>query len=125
MIILSKGYKLPETGDFGDEWFPALEDNTQLQNDHTHNGLNGEKIEGINLQSSTLTVLSGAFADQGNGYYRATATVPGGGLVDNFVVAVKDPTTKEPIFLKMEKLSATQFYLYTNVVQNFEVYFGV
>ena len=125
MIILSKGYKLPETGDFGDEWFPAMEDNIQLQNDHAHNGLNGEKIEGINLLSSTLTVLAGAFADQGNGYFRATVTVPGGGLVDNFVVAVKDPTTKDPVLLKMEKLNATQFYLYTNTVQNFEVYFGV
>ena len=125
MITLSKGYKLPETGDFGDEWFPAMEDNIQLLNDHSHNGLDADKIEGINLLSSTLTVLSGAFADQGNGYFRATVTVPGGGLVDNFVVAVKDPTTKEPVLLKIEKLNSTQFYLYTNTVQNFEVYFGV
>ncbi len=125
MIILSKGYKKPETGDFGDIWFPALEDNIDLSNSHSHNGVNGEKISGINLASSTLTVLAASFADQGDGYWRATVTVPSGGLVDNFVVAVKDPTTKDPINLKMEKLSSTQFYLYTNIVQNFEVYFGV
>lgn len=125
MIVLSKGYKKPETGDFGDEWFPALEDNIDLMNSHSHNGVNGEKISGIDLSASTLTVTSGSFADQGNGYWRATATVPGGGLVDNFVICVKDPTTKDPVMLKVEKLNSTQFYLYTNKVQNFEVYFGV
>ncbi len=125
MIILSKGYKKPETGDFGDIWFPALEDNIDLANTHSHNGVNGEKISGINLLASTLTVLAASFADQGNGYHRATVTVPSGGLVDNFVVAVKDPTTKDAISLKMEKLNSTQFYLFTNTVQDFEVYFGV
>lgn len=125
MIILSKGYKKPETGDFGDIWFPALEDNIDLMNSHTHNGVDGEKISGINLLASTLTVTAASFADQGDGYWRSTVTVPSGGLVDNYVVAVKDPTTKEPVQLRMEKLSSTQFYLYTNVVQNFEVYFGV
>lgn len=125
MIVLSKGYKLPETGDFGDIWFPALEDNINLSNSHNHDGTDGEKIDAISLNVTTLSVLSGAFADQGNGYWRATATVPSGGLVDNTVITVKDPTTKEPIGLKIEKLNSTQFYLYTNFVQNFEVYFGV
>lgn len=125
MIILSKGYKKPQTGDFGDVWFPGLEDNIDLGNSHDHDGVDGEKIQAINLVASTTTVLAASFADQGDGYYRATVTVPGGGLVDNFVIAVKDPTTKEPISLKMEKLNSTQFYLFTNFVQNFEVYFGV
>ena len=38
MIVLSNGYKLPETGDFGDVWFPALEDNIQRINTHNHDG---------------------------------------------------------------------------------------
>lgn len=125
MIILSKGYKKPETGDFGDTWFPALEDNIDLSNSHSHNGSDGEKISGINLVATTLTVTAVSFVDQGNGYHRATVTVPSSGIVDNYVIAIKDPTSKEPISLKIEKLSATQFYLYTNTVQNFEVYFGV
>lgn len=125
MIILSKGYKKPETGDFGDVWFPAMEDNIDLMNSHNHDGVNGEKISGINLLASTTTLLAGAFVDQGDGYYRATVTVPSGGLVDNYVIEIKDPTTKEPVKLRMEKLSSTQFYVYTNTVQNFEVYFGV
>jgi hypothetical protein len=125
MQILSKGYKLPDTGDFGTDWFPAMEDNITLSNSHSHDGVDGEKISALDLTTSTLTVASGSFADQGNGYWRATVTVPGGGLVDSYVVVVKDPTTKDPIMLKMEKLSTTQFYLYTNTVQNFEVYFGI
>jgi hypothetical protein len=125
MQILSKGYKLPDTGDFGTDWFPALEDNITLSNSHSHNGVDGEPISALDLVTSTLTVLATSFADQGDGYWRATITVPGGGAVDSYVVVVKDPTTKDPIMLKMVKLSSTQFYLYTNTVQNFEVYFGV
>jgi hypothetical protein len=41
------------------------------------------------------------------------------------VITVKDPTTKEPIFGKLEKFSATQFYIYINTPQTVEVYFGV
>lgn len=127
MITLSKGWKLPETGDFGDVWFPALEDNINQSNTHKHDGLDSEKIDAIDLVTTgaKLTVPNTDFVDQGDGYWRATVTVPGAGLVDNYVVTVKDPTTKEPIYLRMEKLNSTQFYLYTNTVQNFEVYFGV
>jgi hypothetical protein len=125
MIILSNGWKLPETGDLGSVWFPALEDNINLSNTHNHNDVNSERIEAINLLGSTLTVLAASFADQGDGYWRSTVTVPNGESTDNYVVVVKDPTTKEPIGVKLEKLSSTQFYIYTNTVQDFELYFGV
>ncbi|HZX13702.1 MAG TPA: hypothetical protein VFF49_04805 [Thermodesulfobacteriota bacterium] len=125
MVVLSKGYKKPETGDFGDSWFDSLEDNISLSNSHDHDGVDGEKITAINLNPSTLSVSSGSFADQGDGYWRATVTVPSGGLVDSYTVTIKDPTTKDPINLKIAKLNSTQFYLYTNFVQTFEVFFGV
>ena len=125
MITLSKGFKLPETGDFGNIWFPAMEDNINQMNTHDHDGVDSEKISALNLDADVTTVLSASFADQGDGYWRATVTVPGGAFVDNLVVTVKDPTTKEPVYLRMVKLSATQFYIYTNFVQDFEVYFGI
>lgn len=125
MIVLSKGYKKPETGDFGDVWFPALEDNIDLSNSHNHDGINGEKVVSTSLTPATVSVLSASFTDQGDGYFRATVTVPNSGQVDNYAVTVKDPTTKDQISLKVAKLSATQLYLYTNVVQDFEVFFGV
>lgn len=125
MIILSHGYKKPQTGDFGDVWFPALEDNIDLSNSHNHDGVSGEKINSISLTANILTITSGSFVDQGNGYWRALVTVPSSGLVDNFAITIKDPTTKDPVFLKMEKFSSTQFYVFTNTVQDFEAYFGI
>lgn len=125
MITLSKGYKQPETGDFGDVWFAALEDNISLSNSHKHDGNDGEKLTAVNINSSTATVASGDFVDQGDGYFRASVTIPAGGLSNNFTVTVKDPTTKEQIFLKTEKASSTAYYIYTNHVQTYEVYFGV
>lgn len=125
MQILSNGYKKPETGDLGSTWFPALEDNVDLSNSHAHDGTDGTKINAVNLLKQTLTVLAASFADQGNGYWRATVTVPNALSIDNFCVTLKDPTTKEVIHAKTEKLSSTQFYIYTNFVQDFEVYFGV
>lgn len=125
MQILSKGFKLPETGDFGDVWFPAMEDNIQQMNDHTHNGVDSEKISSVDLEVHSTTVVSASFADQGDGYYRATVSVPGGLDPSNFVITVKDPTTKDIVHLKQVRLSSTQFYLYTNYVQDFEVCYGV
>lgn len=125
MIVLSYGYKKPQTGDFGDIWFPALEDNIDLMNSHNHDGVDGEKILSISLKSTTATILSAAFVDQLDGTWRALVTVPGGGLVDDYVIVFKDPTTKDPIIAKFEKFSATQYYVTTNELQNFEAYYGV
>ena len=125
MQVLSKGWKLPETGDFGDTWFPALEDNIEQSNSHKHDGIDSEKISTISLLATTLTVTTGSFVDQGDGSHRASVTMPSGALVDNLSITVKDPTTKDQVFLKVEKTSATTVYIYTNTVQNFEVYFGV
>ena len=85
MIILSKGYKKPETGDFGSTWFPALEDNIDLSNSHDHNGTNGEKIKGENLTVTSQSVLAAAFTLQSPGIYRATVTVPVGVDMDKIV----------------------------------------
>jgi hypothetical protein len=125
MITLSKGYKLPETGEFGDVWFAALEDNINLGNSHKHDGIDGEKVIAVNMTSTMVAVASASFVDQGNGYWRAAITIPSGGLVDNFTVTVKDPTTKDQVFLRTEKFSAYIVYIYTNFVQDFEVYFGL
>lgn len=125
MIILSNGYKKPQTGDFGTVFFPALEDNIDLMNSHTHNGVNGERITGANLAASTQIITSPSFVDQGNGYHRAIVTMPGARLVQDLVITVRDPGTKDIIHLKVEQFSPNQVYLYTNTVQAFEVCFGV
>ena len=123
MIVLSKGWKLPETGDFGNVWFPALEDNINQMNSHDHDGVNSEKISGGNVKATSVTVTSGSFSLVSAGVYRATVTVPNAGLVDESKAVVKDPTSKNIMLLNQEKLNSTQFYIYINIPQNCEVYF--
>lgn len=125
MTILTNGYKLPQTGDFGSVWFPALEFDIQRLNDHNHDGANSEKLSSAVFVASVTTVLAAAFADQGNGYWRASVNTPGGNDIANFTVTVRDPTTKEQIYLHTAKNTATQIYIYTNFVQDVEVIFGV
>lgn len=122
MQVLTNGYKLPETGDFGDVWFPAIEDNIQRLNDHTHDGTNSEKLESKNIQANFSTVLSGAFSASGT-KFRATVAVPSGADFDNMVILCKDPTSKDQMYLEIEKIDDSSFYVYLNIVQDVEVYF--
>jgi hypothetical protein len=122
MVILSNGYKLPETGDFGDVWFPALEDNITRVNSHNHDGNNSEKLSSTNVASFVQTILSGDFVPSGDEFVAAGVTLAGGAVdVDNTTVQFRDPTTKEPIYLKYEKATQTQIDVYTSFVQDFEV----
>ena len=125
MITLSKGYKKPQTGDFGNTFFPALEDNTDLMNSHKHDGTDGERIQGLDLAPSTLQVLVGSFVNVSLGVNRALVTVPSGRLFDDVCVTVKDPTTKEVFYAKLERVSSTTFYVYMNIPQTVELHFGV
>lgn len=123
MIVLSKGFKLPETGDFGDVWFPAIEDNIQQLNDHTHNGSDSAKIASTGVEAQKVQVLAAAFADQGDGYWRATVNLPAGADYDKLQVLARDPASGEAVYLRHAKVSTTQAYVYTNFVQTFDVYF--
>jgi len=123
MQTLSKGFKLPDNGDFGDEWFPALEDNIQQLNDHTHNGTDSSKIASSAVEAVSSTILSGSFVDQGNGYWRATLTLPTGTDYDKLHIIFRDPTTGEAVMLRHTKLSSSTAYVYTNFVQNFTAVF--
>lgn len=126
MQTFSKGFKLPQTGDLGTVWFQALADNIQQSNDHTHDGNNSTKISSISLDSSNakIQVLAAAFVDQGNGSFRASVALPIGS-VDDYQITVRDPATKEIIYLKITKVSTSQFYVFTNFVQDFEVFLGL
>lgn len=122
-VILSNGYKLPETGDFGNIWFTALEDNITRVNSHNHDGVNSEKISSVNITATTATIASGSFAASGNRFV-ASATVPSGQTIDTTQISFRDPTTKESIYLEIEKTSSTQYNVYTHIVQDFEVVYS-
>jgi len=122
MQVLSYGYKLPETGDFGDVWFVALEDNITRLNGHTHDGSDSSKLPSSAITPNKSTVVSGSFSLV-SGEFRALVSVPAGMAYDDLVVICKDPATGEQVYLSVAKVSATTFYLYTSIQQDYEVYF--
>lgn len=102
-------------------WFVSLEDNITRLNSHTHDGVNSSKITSSSVNSVKQTVLAGAFSLVGT-QYRATVTMPGTLDFDNYVIVIKDPTTKDQVYLSVEKVTSTSFYIYTNTQQDYEVY---
>lgn len=120
---LSNGYKLPQDGDLGDTYFDDLEFDIQRVNDHAHDGNDSERLVSTSSAAYSDTIASGSFIDQGDGYHRALVTVPVGSTVDDYGYIFKDPTSKEQMYLKMEKFNTTQYYVFINIAQNVEVYY--
>ena len=76
MQTLSYLFKKPQTGDEGVVWFPAMEDNIQKLNDHTHDGTNSALIPGANITRPTSTIAAANWVSDGGGNYHYTVTVP-------------------------------------------------
>lgn len=109
MQTLSYGYKLPETDDTGDTFWPALEDNIQQLNDHTHNGTNSAL-----LAVATQSILAASWsADLGGGSYRQLITLPGSRTFDGTSIEMR-LSSGHIIYPTIEKVSATTYYVYTN-----------
>lgn len=110
MITLSKGYKKPQNPDTGDVWFPALELDIQMLNDHNHDGVNSQPLATL-VQS--ILAASWVVAPQGGGLYRQLLTVPTGLSYDTCEIWVLR-STGERAYPTLERASSTTFYLYTN-----------
>lgn len=114
MQTLTYGFKKPQTGDKGDVFFSALEDDIQQLNDHTHNGVNSAKITSSSVTATTSTIVAAGWVHQGNGTYRQTVTMPGSLQYNDYFVQVKNTTTGHQYFPTIEKVTATTFYVYVN-----------
>lgn len=121
MVILSNGYKLPETGDFGDIWFPALEDNIQRTNDHTHNGTDSNKLSSLNIAGFVQQVVSGDFSADGDRLSTTISLAGGSGNIDEKIVVTRDPVTKNPLHMDIEKTGLTSIKIYTPIARDVEV----
>lgn len=113
MLTLSFGFKKPQTGDKGSVFFPALETNFQLLNDHTHNGSNSAKLTAASSTVVTQAISSASWASQGDGMYRQTITLPGTLKYDECQIGMKLSTGAQ-VFPQVEKVSATTYYVYVN-----------
>lgn len=112
---LTYGLKRPITNETGaDGIFTALEDNITQIDGHTHNGVNSSLLSAGAVVVVTQSIASGSWgATVGDGLYRQTITIAGSLNYDNININFKD-TSGHQVFLEVEKVSTTQYYVYTN-----------
>ena len=116
---LSYGFVKPATGDNGTVFWPALEDDIQKLNDHTHNGVNSARLTTVGSIATTQTVTSAGWVLLGDGLYRQTVTMPAaltsvGSTYDDHDIEIRDSTSGRKLVIPTQKLASTTFYVYTN-----------
>lgn len=115
MQILSYLFKKPQTGDKGSVFWPALEEDIQKMNDHTHNGSNSARLSSSSITASTQAISSVSWSATSGGTYRQLVTLPGTMLYDEYIIVFKDQASpKGQLFLNVEKVSSNTYYVYIN-----------
>lgn len=89
MLILTYGYKKPQAGDRGAVFWPALEEDIQQLNDHTHNGVDSAKISTASIIAVTQSISSIGWVDLGDGTFKQTVTMPSGLFYDDYGIVMK------------------------------------
>lgn len=114
----SKGYKNPDVGDRGSQWFPDLNFNIDRMNAHAHDGIDSEKIAIKNIVKQSQTLLSSAWGtDLGGSNYKQSVTMPTGLNFDDSqikFIEVLSGTTGDQIHPTVSKTSATTFDVFVN-----------
>lgn len=113
MQTLSYGYKKPESGDRGSVFWPALEDDIQQLNDHSHSGVDSVKLTSSSVTAVVQTINSASWADQGGGTYKQTVTMPGGMAYDDYGIIFK-LSAGDIIHPTVVKLTASTYDVYIN-----------
>lgn len=111
---LSFGFVKPQSGDRGSVFFPALEDNIQQLNDHTHDGADSAKIPSSSVTATTASADSASWSSLGSGRYRQAITMPAGMDFDDYQVICRDSATGHQVLATIEKINDSSFYVYTN-----------
>ena len=108
MLTLSKGFKKPQNTDTSDVWMPAMEQNIQKLNDHKHDGSDSQLL-GLTAQ----TLLAANWGDSIEGTYAQSVTLPAGFNYDTCSMDFK-LSTGEVIYPSIDRVSTTQYIIYTN-----------
>lgn len=114
MNTLSFGFLKPESGDKGATLFTALEADIQQLNDHTHNGADSAALTATAIVGITQTISLASWVGYGGptGFYRQQVTLPAGFDFDKVFISFR-LTSGHYIFPRVEKVSTTQYYVYT------------
>jgi hypothetical protein len=114
MLVLSYGFKKPETGDKGSVFFPALAFDIQQLNDHTHNGSDSAKLTTLSSISTTKAISAASWSSLGGGMYSQRVAMPAGLLWAQTIVQIKD-TNGNNYDLRLDKVvGAEQFDVFCN-----------
>lgn len=115
MITLSFGYRLPQAGDRGvNPLFNGLEFNITRLNGHNHDGSNSTLLTAQSITAVSASIVSGSWVLFGDGLYRQLVTVVAGFDFDKVQIGFRLSTTNEFVYPKIERVSATQYYIYVN-----------
>lgn len=117
MQTLTYGFKLPDTGDKGTVFFPALEDNITRLDAHTHNGANSPKLSSENVDAYSQTMGAGSWALVVDNTYRMLITMPATLEFDKctMMFLINSGTAVGQVFFPtVTKVSANTYYVYSN-----------
>lgn len=114
MQTLTYGMQVPNNGDFGSAFYPALAANFTQLDGHTHNGTDSPKITTLSLSPTTQAISHTNWVLVTGGIYRQAVTIPGGLTYDNVIIDMRDATTGHYYDLTIEKISNGQYYVYIN-----------
>lgn len=108
---LSYGYIQPQNGDKGSIWFPALNDNIQQLNDHTHDGVTSALIAATSIAAGTVNIPAGSWTLSSPGLYQQDVTVPAGYNTAGYSITFY-LNTGEIILPSISILSSTSFRIF-------------
>ena len=113
MVVLTYGYKKPQTGDQGASLFTALEDNITRLDGHDHDGVDSAKLTSSSITTITQTIASGSWVSTSQGNYRQLVTLPGTLVYSEINIAMKN-SSGHIVFQTIEAVSSTTYYVFTN-----------
>lgn len=126
MLTLTYGLKIPQTSDSSSAIFDAIEDDITQIDGHTHNGSDSPALTAQSIVGVTQTISSASWSASGaTGHYRQQVTLPAGFSFDTVQISFRT-TAGAYISPTVEKVSATQYYVYTtnNTIDFAAVYGG-
>jgi hypothetical protein len=112
MIVLSFGYKKPQSGDRGSIWFPAIEFDIERLNTHSHDGLNSAVLS-TGSSFSVSQNLPTVWTSDGLAQYKQSVTIPSPIKYDTCVIQFRKTDDKSILHLTAVRTSINTFDVYT------------
>ena len=114
---LTNGRILPQSGDKGNIWFPALENNIALDDAHVHDGITSNLLSPTAIEKEVVTINDASFSVEANGWYRAIVTVPSLDRYKQQDLKFYFDSTGEEVSLYWEWVSSSQIIVESPTAQ--------